>query len=50
MNEPLAITVFRNGKTVTLTAGPDSTGLLDMIENYSGKEDNTKHDHSMADN
>jgi len=40
-NEPIAITVFRDGKTLTLQAGADSTGLLEMIENYSGKDDET---------
>jgi len=34
-NEPIAITVFREGKTVNLTAGPEPADLRDVIDKYS---------------
>lgn len=42
--EPLAITVYRNGETLELVAGPQANGLLEMIENYTDKPDD--HDHA----
>lgn len=47
INEPIAITVYRQGKEIDLYAGPDSNGLLELIENYSKGHDG--HDHSTHD-
>lgn len=42
-NEPLAITVFRNGETIELFAGSNPNNLLEMIENYANGH--SRHDH-----
>lgn len=44
LDEPVAITVFRNGETTELFAGLDSSGLTELIRNYG--DDHNHHDHS----
>lgn len=41
-NEPVAITVYRNGKTLDLYAGNNPDNLLQLIDNYA----NGNHDHT----
>ena len=42
-NEPVAITVYRNGKTIDLYAGHSPDNLLELIQNYAnhGDQDQT---------
>jgi len=37
--EPLALTVFRNGETRELIAGPDRHGVLELIQDYAPKDE-----------
>jgi len=41
-HEPLALTVFRNGETRELIAGPDRHGVLELIQDYAPKDESAQ--------
>jgi len=47
INEAVAITVFRDGRTIKLFAGPDEENLVEMIQNYSNADDDQNHDDDL---